>query len=184
MKKRRVSKEKTMRPTFFVFCEGKSEEAYVKYLRSKYKLPIDIDPSVAGLSISEKHISNYKRGKDIDPRKDKDFLMYDLDRADVLPRLQAIRGAVIIASNPCFELWYLLHYKNQTSALTSEKCNELLLSYVKSYCKGSMCRELIKVLTDNNIVASERAASLVPLENPYTDMHKFISELEAIKSCK
>ncbi len=181
MKKRRVSREKTMRPTFFVFCEGKSEEAYVKYLRAKYRLPIDIDPSIAGLSISEKHIANYKKNKYVDPRKDRDFLMYDLDRADVLPRLQAIREATIIASNPCFELWYLLHYKDQRYALTSEECNVILLKYTKGYCKGSICSELLVALADYSEVAADRAKKLTSFQNPSTDIHKFIEELTNIK---
>lgn len=31
-RKQRVSKGKTMRPNFFVFCEGDTEEAYVSIL--------------------------------------------------------------------------------------------------------------------------------------------------------
>ena len=94
MNNRRQSKGKVIRPTFFVFCEGESEEAYVKFLRSKYRLPIEICPSVAGLSISKEHIRHFKKDKSTHP-KDKDFLMYDLDRDDILERLVlvALRGS-------------------------------------------------------------------------------------------
>ncbi len=35
----RISKGKTIRPTFFVFCEGETEEAYVGFLKQlKIKL--------------------------------------------------------------------------------------------------------------------------------------------------
>ena len=33
-RKIRLSKEKQMKPNFFVFCEGKTEMAYIKFLRS------------------------------------------------------------------------------------------------------------------------------------------------------
>lgn len=33
----RKSKGKQINPTFFVFCEGKTEEQYIEYLRSKFK---------------------------------------------------------------------------------------------------------------------------------------------------
>lgn len=170
-----------MRPTFFVFCEGKSEEAYVKYLRSKYRLPIEIDPNVAGLSISKQHISNYKKGKDVDPKLDKDFLMYDLDRDDILPRLQTIGSAIIIASNPCIELWYLLHCKNQTSELTSNQCNETLSRYIKTYDKGTLCPELLLRLGKHLADARHRAQKLTPLSNPSTNMYRFLDELERAK---
>ena len=44
----RKPRGKSINPTFFVFCEGETEEQYVCYLRSKYRLPIDIDAKVAG----------------------------------------------------------------------------------------------------------------------------------------
>ena len=35
----RKSKGKTMKPNFFVFCEGESEVAYISHLRSQYRAP-------------------------------------------------------------------------------------------------------------------------------------------------
>ena len=40
----RKSKGKTMKPNFFVFCEGESEVAYISHLRSQYRVPIQIIP--------------------------------------------------------------------------------------------------------------------------------------------
>lgn len=41
-RKERVSRGKTMRPNYFVFCEGETEVAYTEMLRSHYRLPIHI----------------------------------------------------------------------------------------------------------------------------------------------
>ncbi len=66
---RRPSKGKKINPTFFVFCEGKTEEAYVKYLRSKYRIAsIQIDCNATGQSITQGHIENYKQGKPTDEK--------------------------------------------------------------------------------------------------------------------
>ena len=132
MKSRRQSKGKAIRPTFFVFCEGESEEAYVKYLRSKYRLPIEICPSVAGLGITRESIARFKKGKPV-AAKDRVFLMYDLDRDDILNRLKAIKGATIIASNPCLELWYLLHYVDQKAEIASLQCLAALKRHLPKY---------------------------------------------------
>ena len=41
-RKVRISKGKQMKPNFFVFCEGETEIAYVKFLRSLYRAPIQV----------------------------------------------------------------------------------------------------------------------------------------------
>ena len=38
MSKRNKPKGKRINPTYWVFCEGKTEETYVAYLRTKYRL--------------------------------------------------------------------------------------------------------------------------------------------------
>lgn len=80
-----------MKPTFFVFCEGETEEAYVKFLKSRYRIPIEIDSKVAGNRITNKYINNYKKEK-FTHVKDKTFLLYDLDTPKMLEKLQQITG--------------------------------------------------------------------------------------------
>ena len=53
----RISKGKKINPTYFVFCEGETEEVYINHLRSKYRLPININSKIAGNRITEKYIS-------------------------------------------------------------------------------------------------------------------------------
>jgi len=179
MSRQRISKGKTIRPTFFVFCEGESEEAYVKYLKSKYRLPIEVDPKVAGLNVNSRYISNYKKGKSTHP-KDKDFLIYDLDRDDILPRLQKIRNANILISVPCFELWYLLHCENQQASLNSADCLNKLSKHIKGYKKGALCEKVQSKINDKWKDAQKRAAKLPYLLNPSTNVYVFVEELEKV----
>ena len=56
-------KGKKIKPTFFVFCEGKTEELYVKFLKSQFRIPILIDSKIAKNGINENYIKGYKKGK-------------------------------------------------------------------------------------------------------------------------
>lgn len=78
MASRRKSRGKRINPTFYVFCEGQTEEEYIKFLRSKYRIPIEINSKRAGDSISQRFINSYLRTK-TRHKKDQIFLMYDLD---------------------------------------------------------------------------------------------------------
>ena len=103
---RKPSKGKKINPKFWVFCEGETEKAYVRLLRSIYRLPIEIKS--AGNDIDESYIRRYKLGKPTH-KKDQDFLLYDADVEVILNRLKKIKGVKLLASNPSVELWFLLH---------------------------------------------------------------------------
>ncbi len=71
MSRRNKPMGKKINPTYWVFCEGKTEEAYISFLRSRYRLPIVITSKISGSNIDDRYIKNFKEGKPSDP-KDKD----------------------------------------------------------------------------------------------------------------
>ena len=99
----RTSKEKRMRPNFFVFREGETEVAYVTHLRSKYRMPIQIILKKSDSNISCRYINNCKK-EYVTTDRDRTFLMYDLDVAGILEHLKCIPEATLLVSNPCIEL--------------------------------------------------------------------------------
>jgi hypothetical protein len=117
-KQRRTSKGKSVRPTFFVFCEGETK----------------------------------------------------------------IKNATLIASNPCFELWYLLHYQNQQAELLSKECENSLSTHVKNYKKGNVDDKLKMQLSVKKEEAIERARKLKSYSNPSTDVFRLMEDLEKIKT--
>jgi len=179
--RKRQSKGKEIRPTFFIFCEGETEEAYIKYLRSLYRLPIEIDTKMAGNGITDSYISNYKKQRTTHP-KDKTFLVYDSDVENVVLNLKKIRNAVLLLSNPCFELWYLLHCVNQTAPLSSNECVSKLDSHVKRYKKGCLSENFKARLTENKIKAIERAKLLPAGQNPSTLIYRLVEALDIIEN--
>ena len=176
-RKIRLSKEKQMKPNFFVFCEGKTEIAYIKFLRSLYRVPIQVIPKKGKSNISKDDIENSKRDY-VTTNQDKTFLMFDLDVAGVLEHLQKISDAELLVSNPCVELWFLLHYQEQKSKLTSKKCIQKLQRFTKDYKKGVLSEEEKNVLAANRDVAIKRAKLLEEYDNPSTTIYRLLELLK------
>ncbi|RMG80342.1 MAG: RloB domain-containing protein [Bacteroidetes bacterium] len=172
-----------MKPIFFVFCEGKTEEAYSNFLKQKYGIPIKIKTKIIGQEISGKIIANHKREiqKGNYSKDDKVFLMYDIDSAEILSRLQNIPEAIILASNPCVELWFLLHYRDQNAHITSSQCTRELKGVNPQYEKGALNRTLEAALNSGQTDAAERAKNKAEYSNPSSTVYKLIDELEKVK---
>jgi len=108
-------------------------------------------------------------------------LVYDLDVPEMLGKLQAIKNTVLLSSNPCFELWYLLHYQEQKAAITSNECNLKLKQQDPNYNKGLFNKELKNRIEEGQAKAVNRASKLTEFENPSSQLYKFINELEKVK---
>ncbi len=182
--KRHASKGKKINPHFWVFCEGETEEAYVCFLRSLYRLPIEIVPKIASCNISTRYIQSHKKGKPTH-EKDKDFLMYDADIPEIFAKLKTITNTTLIASNPSIELWFLLHYKNQTAAISKDEClRQLSNRNGNAYKKGVIDEALHIKLNDKCHEACKKAKKLRLYDNPSTSMFLLIEELERAKDEK
>lgn len=176
-RKVRISKGKQMKPNFFVFCEGETEIAYVKFLRSLYRAPIQVIPKKGKSNISEDFIVKSKN-EYVQTDQDKVFLMYDLDVDGMLEQLQKISNAELLVSNPCVELWFLLHYQEQKAEITSEKCVQKYQKVSKGYKKGVLSEEEKEVFTKNRESAIDRAKKLAAFQNPSTTVFKLLEELK------
>jgi hypothetical protein len=176
----RKSKGKEIKPTFFIFCEGESEDAYVSHLRSYYRIPIVIDSKVSGNGITQKYINNTLKHKPTH-EKDKCFLLYDIDVPEMLERLKSINDSTLIASNPCFELWYVLHYCNQISQINTNDCHNKLRTNCSEYKKGKIPEKLKVKLIESVSKAIERAKKYSLYGNPSTNAYLLIEELNKAK---
>jgi len=183
-RKRQTSKGKKINPHFWVFCEGETEEAYIRFLRSEYRLPVEIIPKVTNSSINERFINSYKKGKPIH-EKDKDFLIYDADVPEILDKLKKIDNTMLIVSNPTIELWFLLHYKNQIATLSGDDCiRELSNRNRNDYKKGIIDNTLRVKLKEKCSDACTRSKQLELYMNPSTNVYVFIETLEEVKKGK
>jgi len=165
-----------MRPAFFVFCEGKSEALYVKMLKAQYRVPVEINIKVVN-DISDRYVRQFKKQKDSQP-KDKTFLMYDLDKPEIKGRLLSVQDAVLLLSNPCLELWYLLYFKEQKAAINCKSCKDELLKKHNNYRKNHLDNKLREIFRKRQGEAVNRAKKLRDYDNPSTLVFLLIEELE------
>jgi hypothetical protein len=178
---RKPSKERKINPTYFIFCEGKTEVAYINFLKRKYRISsIQIHAAERGNNISEQYIANYKKDKFTDAA-DLNFLMYDLDAPKMQERLTAISDTILLASNPCIELWFLLHLKNQTANIDSKTCIHEIENRCKGYNKGSFSKTLFDTLNDSEYKAISRAKELGDNKNPSSTIYLLLEKLESFK---
>ena len=168
-----------MKPNFFVFCEGESEVAYISHLRSRYRAPLQIITRKSDSNISVRYIENCKR-EYIVTENDKTFLMYDLDVDGILAHLQSIPGAVLLVSNPCVELWYLLHFEDCHAELTQNACIKKLKKHLEHYTKGTLALNEKQQLFDKTLEATAKAKVLETYNNPSTTIYKMIELLESL----
>ena len=173
----RNSKGKTMRPNFFVFCEGKTEITYVKFLRSVFRVPVQVVAKKSDSNISLEFIERSKR-EYVQTKNDQTFLMFDLDVEGMLEHLQKIPQATLLVSNPCVELWFLLHYQNLDVETSSEDCLRKLLTHSPQYEKGTLTDSEKRVLIENIPEAIERAKKLKEYKNPSTSVYRLIEAME------
>ena len=179
-RKPRFSKGKAMLPNFFVFCEGDSEVKYVEILRSYYRQPVHIIAKKTLLNITPALVERCKATY-VQTKNDHTFLMYDLDVPSVLERLKKIPNTTLLCSNPCFELWLLLHVTEQRSEITSDEVvKELRKSALvwRGYKKSQFTKEQLTFLQTNTDVAIDRAKKLREFQNPSTSIYKLIEMLK------
>ena len=172
---------KKMKPMFLVFCEGETEEKYLDFLRREYKSPIKIIVKKEGARISQHLIDSRKKELKISSRDCvKTFLLYDLDVVAINQKLKNCK-ATFLCSNPCIELWFLLHCKNQSSFIQTNKCIDELTkmgNVWQNYKKPNLTETPKKYLWDKKFEALTRAKILTEGANPSSAVYKILEQLE------
>lgn len=172
----RNSRGKTMKPNFFVFCEGKTEINYVKFLRSVFRVPIQVIAKKSDSNISVDFIERSKRDYVL-TQNDQNFLMFDLDVEGMLEHLQKIPQVTLLVSNPCVELWFLLHFQGIDKEITSEGSLRMLKTHSPQYEKGALTELEKRILVENMEKAIERAKRLEDYKNPSSLVYRLIEAM-------
>ena len=178
-RKERISKGRTMTPNYFVFCEGDTEVLYVEMLRSFYRLPIHIIAKKTLLNVTPSLVERCK-GFFVQTKRDRTYLMYDLDVATMLERLRRVPNSTLLCSNPCFEFWLLLHYTEQKTSLSSNDCVKRLATFIKQYKKGTLQSVDKQTLLSLSKLASNWARQLHEYDNPSSTVYRLIDDLGAL----
>ena len=88
------------------------------------------------------------------------FVVTDLDcdetKAQLIANLSKTSYSKFVISNPCFEVWFLLHYRYSTkSFMSSTETIQALKQYIPDYQKNSDVATLLKPRLQNAIHNAE-----------------------------
>lgn len=124
---RRTVADRPSRRELLVFAEGAvTEEDYLTYWRRRFRGQVNVElhefhgtPLALVQRASEAKAKNEKaEKKDQGRAHDEVWCVFDIDehpRVDEATHLAAESGINLAISNPCIELWFLLHFADQTA---------------------------------------------------------------------
>lgn len=180
MSRRKQMPARKMKPVFLVFCEGQSEAVYIEFLKQTFRSPIKVITDIVGTNISQSLVTRKTKEIKLSPHGPVSvFLMYDMDVEHINKKIEDCKCGKIL-SNPCFEVWYLLHSKKLTVRLESNECIKKLKesSHVwTSYEKGKLTDSQKNFLASNIGTATASAKQLREDENPYTNVYQLVDAL-------
>jgi hypothetical protein len=193
LRRRRSFREPRAR--FLIVCEGEvTEPLYFKEVRRIERGIIDLEIVPAGVpkSVVERAVQikresqrQAKAGRDQNLLYDRVWCVFDVDEHPFVPEAkeQARANTIEVAvSNPCFELWLLLHFQEQTAHIERDKVHHQCREHMPGYQKAPPC----DVLMPRRGTAVERAIQLdnwhatcgTAGDNPSTGVYRLIQQIE------
>lgn len=126
-------------------------------------------PETDAISLVTRAI-NIKENKECNislKRGDEIYCAYDVDEnkdedLDTAKRLAEANKIKILLSNPCFEIWILLHYERTAKTYQREDLYIEVKKHIKNYEK---CMEIYPLLKDKQHFAIENAKMLNSIHN-------------------
>jgi hypothetical protein len=183
-------------PRILIVCEGtRTEPGYFNELRHTERIPIELVTRSGGVpktlvqrAVELKNVAEKeaKSRKDDNLLYDEVWCVFDIDEHPAVPdaRQQARDNGIELAiSNPCFELWILLHFRNQRAhigrAVVRRECAKYLPGYEK--------KVPFTKLHPNYDEAVQRALDLDAWQqtrgaqgsNPSTGVHKLTEKIKS-----
>ncbi len=193
---KRPYRPKERKRRFLLYCEGeKTEPSYfdglVRYLRSPLIQIVIGDRQADPKGLVELAIAHRERARRDARRQNDDSLLFnevwcifDVDEHTRLP--DAIQKAVVSSidlaiSNPCFELWILIHFRDQWAFITGAAAQSAVRQFITGYGKTVD----YSLLAGKGEVAINRAQRMAlraeeagdKIGNPSTGVWRLVSEL-------
>jgi len=167
--RRRVSNT-ALRKELLVFVEGGTEEMYLVdwHRRHRDRVNVKIDRFRGGPLQLVEHAVEAQRAETREARRgqgdrphDQIWCVFDRDEHPNIPEafvLADAHGIRIAFSNPCLEVWFLLHFQDQTAEIhrhDAQHQSEVLL-----HCAKNLTPAATEALTERYEQAKQRATRL------------------------
>jgi hypothetical protein len=154
-----------------LFCEGRiTEPQYLAYIRNALRdslLVIEVSKEAgdplhlveAAVNRRDAAVKEARRLRDDNVRFDEVWCVLDVDQHARLEAARALaedKGIHLAVSNPCFELWPVLHFREQQAHLTTAAAIQALRAEIAGYDKHLDCAQL----RGKYVAARNRAVAL------------------------
>jgi hypothetical protein len=186
------------RARFLIVCEGKkTENLYFSALRHRWRCNLELKIEAGGtpktlveIAAKLKKQSEREAKRDANQRFDEVWCVFDIDEHPKVPdaKQQAgDHGIRLAISNPCFELWALLHFQDQRAHIERERLRQQCRKHMPDYEK-LLPADVLEPLYQE---ALRRASQLVDWQidqgrpqhaNPSTDVHKLTESIRCHRS--
>ena len=202
----RDSKKRNTNPIIVIVCDAKeTEPVYFKNFKARNKpLEVAVVDKAAGKSFDEliqetlrakdKYIAGTESSSslwlvaDVDVnRHTKNNEQVRQNQIEKLKKDAAFQGFKVVLSNPCFELWFLLHFSYSTGYLSDYNgVLQKLLKHIPEYKKTTdvftmLENEMTKAILNGKKLKKHHEGLGVTLKdvkmNPYTDVFELVEEL-------
>ncbi len=134
-----------------IICEGETEENYFQnYNKREYRNITIKTPNTN--DTDPKNLVKYAKSMNKKYNPDITWCIFDTNSCTQKEIDKAYKNAgsnvSIICTNPCFELWFLLHYCAITNPLTKEDTIKFLKKHISDYKKPNDIFPIIYPFTD------------------------------------
>ena len=176
-------------PRILIVCEGAvTEKEYFCYLHHAERIPIVLEIEAGGdpKKLVERAKSLQREARDSGDPFDQVWCVFDIDdHKRIADAKQQARdnGIGLIVSNPCFDLWILLHYQDLTQHTHRHKVQSLCRKHIPGYVKSPPCDKLLQLFPE----AEKRATALnkwhasrcTDGDNPSTNVHNLVAKIRS-----
>ncbi len=184
------------RKRFVIYCEGKvTEPRYLNELARVEQVRQHAVLDVHGTGYDPQRLVAEAKQARLDERGDEEpgteyWCVFDVEVPTQHPRLHdAIQMArdndiEVAASNPCFELWLILHHTDHTRPIDNKKARSILREHDPTPGKGLDSRvymQLRKTAVDRARRLAERhqsAGQTFPDDNPSSRVYLLVEAVE------
>jgi hypothetical protein len=178
------------RPVILIVCEGeKTEPCYFKALSHSRRISATIE--IVPRALQPTKVVQTAERKRIEFSYDRIWCVFDCDEhGDFEPAIETAKqkGFCVAHSNPCIEIWYLLHYQEQNSHITKEAVAKRLKRHLPDYSKSNPVYEELQPRQERaflNVAKQEehhRNSGRAATENPSTSVNQLVEYLNSLSS--